>query len=314
MILPKFIAIRAYLESRGIAFANIEYIQTLFDTLLKEQTITAGKGQDILGHKTDTATSVFKLFEHIGIIKKQIQQDKEILYFFSDIGSQLLREEKGSGYYIQPLIPFFLNWLPFKLFLKFLQVIPGSTTEDIYQNLGKQVENHTKEYSKLVPMKSVDATTGVAKPFNRFVIPNSLAAIGKFLGLTNNKIKDGPYELTPLGKYVVNSIDDLNYNFKRLDNSFNYNELALYDFYTSNPSEIVIISDSESMGNSLTFIEQIQEKLDCKKKLQIEHRKLDFNAILTKNKAYWEIATSLLNVSYDSLRVLELNANIVNII
>ncbi|MHA1747440.1 MAG: hypothetical protein ACTSYF_02210, partial [Promethearchaeota archaeon] len=309
MILPKFIAIRAYLESQGIAFANIEYIQTLFDTILKEQTITAGRGQDILGHKTDTATSVFKLFEHIGIIKKEINQDKEILYSFSDIGSQLLKEEQGSGNYLQPIIPFFLNWLPFKLFLKYLQISPGSTTEDIYQNLGKQVENHTKEYNKLVPLKYVDSKTGVAKPFNSFVIPNSLATIGKLLGLTINKKKDGPYELTPLGKYIVNSIDDLSFNFKRLDNSFNYNELALYDFYTSNPSGIVIISDSESIVKSLTFIDRIKEKLVCKKKLHIEPRKLDFNAILTKNKAYWETASSLFNVSYDSLRVLELNAN-----
>jgi len=104
LILPKFIAIRAYLESQGIAFANEEYIHALFDTLLKEQTITAGRGQDILGHKTDTATSVFKLFEHIGIIKKEINQDKEILYSFSDIGSQLLKEEQGSGNYLQSII------------------------------------------------------------------------------------------------------------------------------------------------------------------------------------------------------------------
>jgi len=33
-----------------------------------------------------------------------------------------------------------------------------------------------------------------------------------------------------------------------------------------------------------------------------------------KNKAYWETASSLFDISYDSLRVLELNANIVNII
>jgi len=302
------------LESQGIAFANEEYIRTLFDTLIKEKTITAGRGQDILGHKTDTATSVFKLFEHIGIIKKQIDQDKEILYSFSDIGSQLLKEEKGSGSYIQPIIPFFLNWLPFKLFLKYLQIVPGSTTEDIYQNLGRQVENHTKEYNKLVPMKKVSSTTGVAKPFNRFVIPNSLAIIGKFLGLTINKKKEGPYELTPLGKYVANSIDDLSFSFKRLDKTFNYNELALFDFYTSNPSGMVIVSDSVSKKKSLTFINQIQDKLDYRKKIEIEHRKLDFNAILTKNKAYWETASSLFNLSYDSLRVLELNANIVNII
>jgi len=176
------------------------------------------------------------------------------------------------------------------------------------------VENHTKEYSKLVTMKNVSSTTGVAKPFNRFVIPNSLATIGKFLELTINKKKEGPYELTPLGKYVANSIDDLSFNFKRLDKTFNYNELALFDFYTSNPSGIVIVSDSESKKNSLTFIDQIQDKLDYRKKIKIEHRKLDFNAILTKNKAYWETATSLFNVSYNSLRVLELNTKIVNII
>jgi len=301
------------LESQGIAFANIDYIQTLFDTLIKEQTITAGKGQDILGHKTDTATSVFRLFEHIGIIQKHETQDKETTYSFSDIGSQLLKEENSTGNYIQPIIPFFLNWLPFKLFLKYIQQTPGSTTEVIYQNLGSQVENHTKEFSKIVPMKNVNSETGVAKPFNRFVIPNSLATIGKFLGLTINKKKDGPYELTPLGKYVVNSIDDLSFNFKRLDSLFNYNELALYDFYTSELTGIVIITDSESMENSFNFIDKIHEKLDYKKKLIIEHRKLDFNAILTKNKAYWETASSLFNISYDSLRVLELIANIVNL-
>ena len=313
MILPKFIAVRAYLESRGIAFANIEYIQTLFDTLRKEQTITAERGQEILGHKTDTATSVFRLFEHIGIMKKQTSQENELLYSFSNIGSQLMRDEKISGNIRHPIIPFFLTWLPFKLFIKYLQLAPGSTVEDIYQNMGRQVENYTKEYSELIYMKNVDPNKGVAKPFNRFVISNSLATIGNFLGLTMNKKKEGPYELTPIGKYVAYSIDEKSFSFNQMDKTFGYNELAMYDFFTTDSSDMVIISNPLMKEHLVSFIEKIQNTLDLKNKVKIEYRELDFQAILTKNKAYWETSTSLLNISYDSLRVLELNANIVSI-
>ena len=86
MILSKFISVRAYLESSGIAFAEAEYVNTLFETLMKKKEITAEFGREILGHKTDTVTSVFRLFEHIGIITKRITEEKTIYYSFSTIG------------------------------------------------------------------------------------------------------------------------------------------------------------------------------------------------------------------------------------
>ena len=315
MILPKFVAIRAYLESIGIAFGQKDMIDPLLEALLKETELSTERGREILNHNTDTATSVFRLFEHIGILSKRIDKDEKITYYFySNIGKEVLKDRRKDENLIQPLTPFFLSWLPFKLFLKYLQVYPNSTTEDINSNLGKQVAHHTKDFVKFIPLKNVNEKDGVTKPFNKFVISNSLAEIGKFLELIIAEKKDGPFYLTPLGKYVANSIDPYNFNFHKLEININYGKLAILDFISTQPKGMVLISNKEQLKELKSFIEIINDKKYLKQSLKIETKIKDFDAILTKDNAYWTCSNSLFNLSYDPIKVLELNANIVNIV
>lgn len=63
----------------------------LFQTLLERKEITVEEGKDILGHKTNTPTSIFKLFQHLGIIAKRYNEyDKLNNYSFSKIGRDIL--------------------------------------------------------------------------------------------------------------------------------------------------------------------------------------------------------------------------------
>lgn len=315
MILPKFIAVRAYLESSGIAFAERKYIIALFNELLKEQEITSERGREIMEHKTDTATSVFRLFEHVGLMSKRMDIDDRTTYYsFSKLGEEILKDKKEGQNIFQPLTPFFLTWLPFKLLLKYLREKPNSTTEDINKELGGQVATHTKEFVKYIPLKNVSEEKGVTKPFNKFVIPNSLAEIGKFLELIIAEKKDGPFYLTPLGKYVANSIDSYNFNFHKLEINVDYKKLAILDFISTQPTGMVLISKEKQLDELKSFIEKIIEKKYQNQSLKIETKIKDFDAILTKDNAYWTCSHSLFNLSYDPIKVLELNANIVNII
>jgi len=307
MILPKFIAIRAYLESSGIAFADKEYINPLFDIIVKEGSITAKQGREILGHKTNTTTNLFRLYEHIGIITKSLNDDKESNYSLSNIGKELLKNQKGERKYIQPFTPFFLNWLPFKIFLKYLNEFPNATTDEINSVLGEQVKRQTFDLNKIIPLKNV-YNKGITKPFNKFVIENSLAKIGEYLELVVGDKRDGFFSLTPMGKYVANSIDIRNYNFKTLEKSFEYNKLALLDFIEKKVDNIVIITKEDNLTNFQIFLKSFKQSLD------FDYRISNFEAIITKNNAYWTISKNLFGLSYDPLKVLELNANIANII
>ena len=306
MILPKFLAVRAYLESSGIAFAEEEYVNALFEKLLKDHEITAEEGRETLDHKTDTATSLFRLFEHIGIISKRTTEEKVTYYSFSSIGKELLKNQKGKKGFIQPLTPFFLTWLPFKIFLKFLEENPNSTTDEINEQLGRQVEKHTMEYAQIFPLKNVNKEKGVAKPFNKFVIPNSLAKIGEYLELVAFDQRDGPFTLTPLGKFVSNSIDYRNFTFSLLEDTIDYNKLALSDFLKQKPSSMVLLGKQGVLDNLKIFLQDYYDKIT------FDFRTSEFNAILTKDNAFWSLTNNLMGLSYDPLKVLELNANVVN--
>ena len=205
-------------------------------------------------------------------------------------------------------MPFFLTWLPFKIFLKYLEDNPNTTTEEMNEQLGTQMIKHTMEYSQIFPLKNVDKDKGVAKPFNKFVIPNSLVKIGEYLELVTFDKKDGPFSLTPLGKYVANSIDYRNFTFTKLENKIDYNKLALLDFLTKRPTSLVILSNQGELDNLKIFLKDYFESIN------IDFKISDFNAILTKDTAYWNITDNLFGLSYDPLKVLELNANIVNIV
>lgn len=314
MILPKFIAVRAYLESSGTAFAKEEYIEKLFEVLKKENEITVEQGMEILEHKTDTPTSILKLFEHIGIIKKRVDaEDKKSYYSFSQIGKQILIENPMDNL-IQPFTPFFLTWLPLKIFLKYLQTYPGSDVENIRETLGEQVTKHTREVKNILDLKYVDKDKGVDKPFNRHIIPNVLVDLGRILRVVRTDRKNGPYYLTPLGKYVAKSIDLENFTFYRLSNEFKYFELAILDFLETKPSNLVIVTENNRTDYLAEFIEKNLEILGNDNKTEFDIKKKNFEAVLTSNKYYLSRIKSLMSLSYDPLNVLELNAQLVNII
>ncbi|MHA1874812.1 MAG: hypothetical protein ACTSUC_00025 [Promethearchaeota archaeon] len=314
MILPKFIAVRAYLESKGIAFANEEYIEKLFDVLKKEKEITAKQGMEILGHKTDTSTTIFRLFEHVGIIKKRNdRKENKSYYSFSKIGKQVLTDNPMDNP-IQPFTPFFLTWLPLKIFLKYLQLYPGSDIEVIRENLGGQVAKHTREAKEILELRHVDKDKGVDKPFNRHIIPNVLVPLGKSLRVVRADGRNGPYYLTPLGKYVANSINLENFTFYRLNNYFKYFELAILDFLEAKPSTMVIVTEEQQVDSLENFVEKEIMQLNFEIEPEILVKENNFEAVLTKNRSYLSRAKDLMSLSYDPLNVLEINAQIVNII
>lgn len=286
MILPKFIAVRAYLESSGTAFAKEEYIEKLFEVLKKENEITVEQGMEILEHKTDTPTSILKLFEHIGIIKKRMDtEDKKSYYSFSKIGKQVLNENPMDNL-IQPFTPFFLTWLPLKIFLKYLQIYPGSDVENIRETLGEQVAKHTREAKNILNLKYVDKDKGVDKPFNRHVIPNVLVDLGRILRVVNTDRKNGPYYLTPLGKYVAKSIDLENFTFRRLSYDFNYFELAILDFLETKPGSLVIVTENNQIDYLAKFVEKNLELLNIENRTEIDVKKNNFEAVQTSNRSY----------------------------
>jgi len=70
------------LESQGIAFANIEYIQTLFDTLLKEQNhwfelLEIENLELFFGHQTYTEISNLRFWLRDVLIKRWAQECNE---------------------------------------------------------------------------------------------------------------------------------------------------------------------------------------------------------------------------------------------
>jgi len=280
--------------------------------LLQKKEITVEEGKEILEHKTDTVSSIFKLFEHMGLIYKRVDLESKIAYFsFSKIGKEILLKEDTGGDLIQPLIPFFLSWLPLKIFLKYLQLYPGSDVETINSNLGSQVAFHTKEVKNLFNLKYVDVESGVDKPFNRHVIPNVLATIGGLLKLVKIEKKEGPYYLSPLGKYVANSIDLYNFNFAKLDYGFSYSKLALADFIERHASNIIILGDEKNTNDLQNFIKNYIKIKKLDNLNEIEYKTNEMEAILTKESSYISIYNNLINLSYDPIRVLELNANLI---
>ncbi len=50
MHLQKYLAVQAYLESTGIAFAGMKYIEPLLESMLESKEITAKASREIFGH------------------------------------------------------------------------------------------------------------------------------------------------------------------------------------------------------------------------------------------------------------------------
>jgi len=216
MQLPKYLAVQAYLESTGIAFADMKYIEPLLESMVESKEITAEAGREILGHKSDVARTIYTLFQHIGVMKSRVIPDtNEEFYSLTNFGRFLLESKKPDQSIVQPLTPFFLTWLPFKIYLKYLLQNPGADLNEMRTALGSQVVKHTTDIKNLKISDMI--TRGAYMPFNEMVIGKVLGNIGEFLGLIIREKVSGPCYLSPLGKYVTNSIDLLNFQFKQLD-------------------------------------------------------------------------------------------------
>ncbi|MFW9923947.1 MAG: hypothetical protein ACFFDW_11740, partial [Candidatus Thorarchaeota archaeon] len=150
MILPKYVAVQAYLESTGTAFADMKYIEPLLMEMLDKKKMTVDTGREVLGHKSDVAKTIFNLFQHIGIIKVNIEPETKTEYFsLTNFGKFVLESKKPDQSIVQPLTPFFLTWLPFRIFLKYLQHSPGADINEIRTQLGSQILKHTTDVKEL---------------------------------------------------------------------------------------------------------------------------------------------------------------------
>ena len=64
----------------------------------------------------------------------------------------------------------------------------------------------------------------------------------------------------------------------------------------------------------MEFIEKNLEILNFEKNTEFDVKKNNFEAVLTSNRYYLSRTKSLMSLSYDPLKVLELNSNLVNIL
>ena len=71
---------------------------------------------------------------------------------------------------------------------------------------------------------------------------------------------------------------------------------------------MVLLGKQGELDNLKIFLQGYYDKIT------FDFRTSEFNAILTKDNAFWTLTNKLMGLSYDPLKVLELNANVVNII
>lgn len=311
MILPKYVAIQAYLESTRIAFADMKYIEPLLETMVQKSEITADIGREILGHKSDVAKTVFNLFQHIGIIKSRLDQEtKNEYHSLTNFGRYLLENKKPEQSIVQPLTPFFLTWLPFKIFLKHLLENTGSDLNDIRSTLGSQILKNTTDIKNII--KSDIIRRGAYIPFNEMVIGKVLANIGEYLGLVDFEKNSGPYYLSPLGKYVTNSIDVQNFQFKDLDPSLNPIYLALMDFIDRGLQNLIVFADARTINGLKKFYPLYVESMKINHIVNIVYNESNFQAIISPNSAFWKFSQLFSNITYDQIKVLEFNSKVMD--
>lgn len=311
MILPKYVAVQAYLESTRIAFADMKYIGPLLERMVQKDEITADMGREILGHKSDVAKTIFNLFQHIGIIKSRLDQETNNEYHsLTNFGRYLLENKKTEQSIVQPLTPFFLTWLPFKIFLKFLLENPGADLSDIRSSLGSQILKNTTDIKNII--KSDIIRRGAYIPFNEMVIGKVLGNIGEYLGLVDFEKNSGPYYLSPLGKYVTNSIDIQNFQFKDLDPSLNPIYLALMDFIDRGLKNIIVFANQSTISNLKKFYSIYIESMKIKHIVNIVYNVSDFQAIISQDSAFWKFSKLFSNITYDQIKVLEFNSKVMD--
>jgi len=301
LILQKFIAIKLYLESIGIAFFKIESIDRIFEIFEYKSVINKKELFELMNKLTDNALCVFRLMQHIGIIT-YYSKNYPIKYTLSKKGFEIAQQYNVSKD-IEPLRVSFLNWLPLRVFLKYIEENPNCTTENIVNELGSQIKKHTKEFNRIYPMKNVNKSQGVSTPFNGFVIPNLLALIGYMLGYFRSYQKDGPFLLTNSGSNVVKSFDLLNYRFKEGTFNVDYYKLAIADLLDDEINDMIVFNnrkDQDLFGNILT---------DTFNFTNFYNQKSEYDGILTKNKFFWLDDNNNFIISYDPNKIAEVRSN-----
>ena len=307
MILTKYLAIQSNLETIGIVSVNMNNIEPLLEKMMEKDIITIEEGKEIIGFKSGLANTMFSLLEHIGFIKKNVQKDISLEFLrLTNFGRFLLNNKMKEQPISQLMTPFFLTWLPFKLFLKFIHQNPGADVEEIKANLGLQIIRHTTDLRTVV--NSVIIHSGSDSPFNEKIIINVISNIGEFLGLITSEKKRGPYYLSPLGKYLINTIDFQSFKFKNIDPKLKPIHLALMDFLDKGDKNFIVSTSLENAVEMKAMHRLYIERIDVGKDVNILYKQSDFNAMVSNNSAFWELSKKFCNITYDQVKVLEFNS------
>ncbi|MBN1330162.1 MAG: hypothetical protein JXA54_11870 [Candidatus Heimdallarchaeota archaeon] len=313
MILPKYVAVQAYLESTGTAFADLQYVEPLLEHMLKNKEITIDEGRELLGHKSDVAKTIFNLFQHIGIIRMKTQHENTTeIFTLTNYSRYVLENKKDGQSFAQPLTSFFLSWLPFKIFLKYLLQNSGCDLNQIRSQLGNQILKHTSDVKEYIGPDKI--RRGAYMPFNEMVIGKVLANIGEYLGLVNFDKNPGPFFLSPLGKYVTNSLDLLNFQFKNLDPSLNPMHLMFLDLIERGLTNIITFSNEDNLNELRYFHKTLEEKQIIPQIVKMSYNKANFTAMISTDTAYWNFTKRFSNVTYDQIKVLEFNSKVMDYI
>lgn len=309
MKLTKYIATQAYLESVGIGIFEISQVEELFKRLIEKKILNDRIWSEISGHNVETARTLYNLLNYIGLVKKITNEDMgTVLYSLTNFGKFLL--EKNDTRITQQITPFFLNWLPFKLFLKYVLLHPGVELDEIKENLGMQVAGHLNDITSVI--NSTMIHRGTYAPFNEMMISKVLAKIAEHLGLISTEKPTGPYFLSPLGKYITKSIDYQNFKLKIIDPKLKPAHLALMDFIDRGLTEIIVFGDASSIEEIKVLFDVYTQTFGIPNTIKMIYKKRSINALISTNSAFWQLSPLFAELTYDQVKVIELNSTIMD--
>ncbi len=310
MKLTKYIATQAYLESLGIGIFEISQVEEIFKVLIKNKILVDRTWSEISNYNVETSKSLYNLLNHIGLVKKISNEALgSTIYSLTNFGKFLL--EESNDRIIQQITPFFLNWLPFKLFLKYILLNPGAELDQIREDLGMQVAGHLNDLTEIVNSSMIRKSTYA--PFNEMIIGKVLVKNAEHLGLINIPEKStGPYFLSPLGKYITNSIDYQNFKFKNIDPKLKPAHLALMDFIDRGLTEIIVFGDESTIEEMKVLFDTYIQKLGITHSIKMIYKKSNVNALVSTNSAFWQFSPLFAELTYDQVKVIELNSTIMD--
>lgn len=311
MILSKYIAIQTNLETSKITDIDLTNLEQLLLTIFEKDILNVEEARDIIGRKSELMTSISSLLERAGIIKNVTQKEVEMQFLrLTNFGRFIFEMKYNKQSFAQTVTPFLLTWLPLKLFLKHIGENPSTTLDKIKTDLGYQMARHTSDISTVINSELIFPES--MKPFEEKTIKNVLLKITDYLSLVTYPKITGPYRLTPLGKYFVKSLDFLNYQFQNIDPNITPTHLALIDFIERGVRKMVVYSDLDNITEMKAFHKLYVEKIGVDTNTNPIYKTRRFNAMISPCSAFWEYLNIYNNISYDQVKVLEINAKIMN--